>query len=111
MDVYPRSFTKLTRVLFPIKSYVNRNRMVASMLIIFITSCPYLLLKVAVVKLFGKLLKILGRIATFYSYQVFPFEICKIFINSRFSEHCHGLAFAKTYCLQREKVVKNFRRK
>ena len=31
---------------------------------VFITSCPYLLLKTVVVKLSGILLKILGRIAT-----------------------------------------------
>ena len=52
----------------------------------YITSCLYLLLKSAAVKLFGKQLTILGTIATFYPYQVFPFEFCKIFINSRFSE-------------------------
>ena len=73
---------------------------------VFITSCPYLLLKTAVVKLFGKLSKILGKIATFYSYQVFPFEFCKILINSYFSEHCHGFAIASTYCLQKEKLGK-----
>ena len=27
-------------------------------------------------------------------------------MNSRFSEHRHGLAFAITYCLQKEKVGK-----
>ena len=75
----------------------------------FITSCPYLLLKTEVVKLFSKLLKILGRIATFYSFQVFPFEFCKIFISSIFSEHRNEFAFAMTYCLQKEKVgKKNF---
>ena len=50
--------------------------------------------------------KILWRIATFYSYQIFLFEFCKSFINSRFSEHRHGFAFAITYCLQKEKVEK-----
>ena len=67
---------------------------------------PYFLLKTAGVKLFGKLMKILGRIATFYSYQVFSFAFCKIFINRRFSEHRHRFAFAMTYCLQKEKVGK-----
>ena len=42
----------------------------------------------------------------FYSYQVFPFEFCKIFINSCFSEHHPGFAFAITYCIQKEKVGK-----
>ena len=42
----------------------------------------------------------------FCSDQVFPFEFCEIFINSGFLEHRHGVAFAKTYCLQKEKVGK-----
>ena len=80
--------------------------MVASVLRVLINSCPYWFLKTANVKLFGKLLKILGRITTFCSYQVFPFEFCKIFINGSFSEHRHGFALAMTYCLQKEKVEK-----
>ena len=56
------------------------------MLMLFITSCLDVLLKTTAAKPIGKLLKILGRIATFYSYQVFPLEFCKIFISSRFSE-------------------------
>ena len=44
--------------------------------------------------------------ATFYSYQVFPFEFYIIFINRGFSEHFHRFAFVMTYCLQKEKVGK-----
>ena len=29
------------------------------------------------------------------------FGFCKIFINSRFSGHCHGFAFTMPYCLQK----------
>ena len=76
------------------------------MLRVFITSCPYLLLKAAVVKLFGKVLKMLGRIAIFYSYQVILFEFYKIFISSCFSEHRHGILFAMAYCLQKETARK-----
>ena len=105
MDVFPRVFKNLTG------TAISHNifRVGASMLRVFITSFLYLLLKTAGVKRFGKLPKILWRIATFYSYQVFPFEFCKIFINSRFSEHRQGFAFAITYCLQKEKLgKKNF---
>ena len=102
MNVFPRVFKNLAgTVISP-----NTFRAGASMLKVFITSCLYLLLETAGVKRFGKLPKILWRIATFYSYQVFPFEFCKIFINSRFSEHRHGFAFAITYCLPKEKVGK-----
>ena len=78
-------------------------RVGVSMLRVFITFCLYLLLKTTGVKLFSKMPKILWRIATFYSYQVFPFEFCKTFIKSRFSEHRHGFAFGITYDLQKEK--------
>ena len=47
-----------------------------------------------------------GKVCNFYSDQVFSFEFCKIFINSRFSEHRHGIAFAMTYCLQKEEIGK-----
>ena len=76
------------------------------MLRVFITSCPYLLLKAALAKLFGKVLKMLGRIAFFYPYQVTFFEFYKIFINSCFSEHRHGFLFAMVYCLQKETARK-----
>ena len=66
------------------------TRMVAK----WLTHYVYLLLKAAIVKLFAKLSKILGRIATFYFYQGF------------FSEHCYGFAFAMTSCLQKVKVGK-----
>ena len=102
MDVFAQSFTNLARTVIS----HNTFRVLASMLRVFITSCPYLLLKTAVVKLFGKLPKILWRIATFYSYQIFPYRFWKTFINSRFSEHRYGFAFAMTYCLQKEKVGK-----
>ena len=55
MDVFPRSFTNLARTAIS----HNTFRAVASMLRIFIISCTYLLLKTVVVKLFGKLPKIL----------------------------------------------------
>ena len=99
MDIFRRILINLTETVVS----DNTFRAGASMLRVFITSCQYLLLKTAGVKLFGKLPKIMWRIATFYSYQVFPFEFCKIFISSRFSEHRHGLAFA---ILQKEKVGK-----
>ena len=102
MDVFPRVFKNLAGTVIS----HNAFRAGASKLRVFITSCLYLLLKTAGVKRFEKLPKILWRIATSYSYQVFPFEFCKIFINSRFSEHRHGFAFAITYCLQKEKVGK-----
>ena len=76
------------------------------MLKVFITSGLYLLLKTAGVKLFRKQPKTLWRIATFYPYEVLPFEFCKIFNNSRFPEHRHGFAFGIIYCLQKEKVGK-----
>ena len=41
-------------------------------------------------------------IATYYYYH----EFCKIFIDSRFSEHRLDFDFAMTYCLQNEKVGK-----
>ena len=66
----------------------------------------YFLSKTAVVKLLEKLSKILWKIATFYLYQVFQFEFCKISINIRFSEYRHGFAFAWTYCLRKEKEGK-----
>ena len=99
MDVFPRSFTNLARTVI----FHNIFRAVASMLRVFITSCPYLNLQTAVVKHFGKLPKIRWRIATFYLYQILPFEFCKLFINSCFSEHRYGFAYAITYCLQKEK--------
>ena len=102
MDVFPRIFKNLAGTVIS----HNTNRAVASTLRVFITSCLYLLLKTAGVKRFGNLPKILWRIATFHSYQVFPFNFCKIFINSRFSEHRHGFAFEITYCLRKEKVGK-----
>ena len=58
-------------------------RAVASVLRVFITLCPYLIVKTPVVKLFEKLLKTLRRIAPLYSYQVISFEFCKVFINSQ----------------------------
>ena len=42
----------------------------------------------------------------FHSYQVLPFEFCKVFVKSRFSEHRHGFAFAMTNCLLEERVGK-----
>ena len=48
----------------------NRTR-VARMVAEWFTYYAYLLLKTAIVKLFGKLPKILGRIATFYFYHGF----------------------------------------
>ena len=66
----------------------------------------YFLSKKAVVKLLEKLSKILWKIATFYLYQVFQFEFCKISINIRFSEYLHGFAFAWTYCRRKEKEGK-----
>ena len=102
MDVFARIFKNLAGIVIS----HNTFRAGASTLRVFITSYLYLFLKTAGVKRFGKLPKILWRIATFYSYQVFPFEFCKIFINSRFSEHRHGFAFAITYCLQKEIVRK-----
>ena len=77
-----------------------------------ITLCLYLLLKTDSVKRFRKLPKTLQRIGTFCSYQVFPFEFCKIFINSRFSEHRNGFAFAMTYSLQKKSSKEeSFRKK
>ena len=99
MDAFPRIFENLAGTV------VSHNTG-ASMLKVFITSCLYLFLKTAGVKRFGKLTKILWKIATLCSYQVFPFNFCKIFITSRFSEHRHGFAFAITYCLPKEKVGK-----
>ena len=40
----------------------------------------------------------------FNFYQVFPFKFCKTFINSSFSGHHQGFAFAVTYCLEKEEV-------
>ena len=102
MNAFPQIFTNLP------ETVVSHNTFKAGafMLRVFITSFLYLLLKISGVKIFGKLPKIMSRIPTIYSYRVFPFEFCKIFINSRFSEHRHGLSFAITYCLQKEKVGK-----
>ena len=102
MDVFPRVFQNLAETIIS----QNTFRAGASMLRVFITSRLYLPLKTAGAKRFGKQPKILWRIATFYSYQVFPLEFCKSFINSRFLEHRHGFAFAITHCLQKEKVGK-----
>ena len=54
---------------------------------VFMTFHPYLVLKIALLKLFGKLSKIMWNIVIFYSYQVFLFKFCKNLINSCFSEH------------------------
>ena len=51
-------------------------------------------------------MKIVERNATFYSYQLFPVEFCKIIIKRRFSKHRHGFTFAITYCLQTERIEK-----
>ena len=99
---FPRIFTNLARSVFP----HNTLERLVLMLKFFIILCLHLLLKTAVVKRFGKLLKILWRISTFYSYQVFPFQFCKNLINSRFQEHRHRVVFTMTYCLQKEKVGK-----
>ena len=101
-DVFPRILENLAGTIIS----HNTFRVGASMLRAFMTLCLYLLLKTTGVKRFANMPKILWRIATFYSYQIFPFEFCKTFVNSRFSEHCHGFAFAITYCLQKEKVGK-----
>ena len=60
------------------------------MLRVFITTCPYFLLKTAAVKLFG-LLKILGRIATFYSYQALPLSFAKSLLTAVFQNIVAGL--------------------
>ena len=74
-DVFLQSFINLARTVIS----HNTFRVVASTLRVFITSCPYWFLKSAVGKLFGKLPKILWRIATFYSYQVFLLKFCKLY--------------------------------
>ena len=102
MDVFTRSFTNLAKTVISHSTF----RAVAYMLRVFITSCSYLLFKRAVIKLSGTLSKILWRSETFYSYQIFPYEFWKNFINSRFSEHGYRFAFAMTYCLKKEKVGK-----
>ena len=57
-------------------------------------------------KTFRKTAEIPGKVCNLYSDQVFPFEFSKIFINSRFSEHIHGVAFAMICCLQNEQTGK-----
>ena len=54
---------------------------------VFMIFHPYLVLKTGLIKVFGKLSKIMWKIPTFYSYQVFLFKFCKNLINSCFSEH------------------------
>ena len=71
----------------------NRTR-VARMVAECFNYYLYLVLKTATVKLFGKLPKILGRIATFYFYHGFFFRTS------------YGFALAMTYCLQNVKVGK-----
>ena len=101
LQFYPTTLLKLnsTMHIFP-RSFTNLGRAD------FVISCPYLLLRTAVVKCLGKLPKILWRIATFILIRFFPFEFCKIFIKSRFSEHFHGFAFAMTSCQLKERVGK-----
>ena len=80
-------------------------RPVASILWIFINSCPCFLLKTVVLKLLGKLSKILWRMATFYSDQVSSFVT--FLLTATFQNIVTGLLLrCLTNCKNKKQVFK-----